>query len=95
MNAKIRNFLINGAVAIALFILISNIPAKAPITPLGMKLLGIVAGAIYGWCFIGPVIPSLAAVIIFGSIMKYSAVFCVLFYLVIMIIGYPTLSYFN
>lgn len=39
------------------------IPAVGPVTPYGMKILGVFVGLIYGWTFIGMLAPSLAGVI--------------------------------
>lgn len=68
MNKKTRNLIINAIVCIALYLVISNLPCKEPLTPLGLKVLAIVVAAVYGWCTIDMVVPSIAAVIVFGMV---------------------------
>jgi sodium-dependent dicarboxylate transporter 2/3/5 len=88
--------MIHSLAAVVIFLLVSNLPPIKPVTVLGMKLLGIIAGAMYGWCSIGPVIPSLAAVVVFGFIgyMPLTDVLMGLFgnYIVVIIIGLMLLS---
>ena len=42
------------------------LPAPAPLTPMGMPLLGVFFGAIYGWSFIGILWPSILAILQMG-----------------------------
>ena len=55
----IRNY-INIAIIFGVMILFHFIPAPAPITPLGMQIIGIFLGLIYGWSTCGMLWPSLA-----------------------------------
>jgi sodium-dependent dicarboxylate transporter 2/3/5 len=66
MSKKNTLLLINGVIAILIYIIISGIPAPEPITPVGMNILGIIIGLIYGLITIDPVIPSIIAVILVG-----------------------------
>lgn len=68
MNKKTRNLILHCIVCIALYLIISNIPCSAPLTPTGVKILAIVVSAVYGWCTIDSVVPSIAAVIMFGLV---------------------------
>jgi len=68
MNKKTRNLIINGLICVALYLVISNLPVSDPLTPTGLKVLAIVVAAIYGWCTIDSVVPSIAAVIVYGLI---------------------------
>lgn len=47
-------------------VLFGLIPPPAPITPVGMSMLGIMLGLIYLWTFVDMVWPSFAAVVMFG-----------------------------
>jgi len=52
---------------IAIFLIITFgvgfLPPFAQITPLGMKVLGVFLGIIYGWCFIALDWPSMVALL--------------------------------
>ena len=52
---------------IAIFLIITFgvgfLPPFAEITPLGMRVLGVFLGVIYGWCFIALDWPSLVALV--------------------------------
>ena len=50
---KKYNLLFHAAIMIAFMLIIGNLPAPAPITPLGMRLLGIFVGVLYGWTTCG------------------------------------------
>ncbi len=50
---KKYNLLFHAAIMVALMLVIGNLPAPAPITSLGMRLLGIFAGVLYGWTTCG------------------------------------------
>ncbi|MED9781286.1 MAG: SLC13 family permease [Peptococcaceae bacterium] len=62
-NAK---YYINSAIAVAIMFLGRFIPAPDPITPLGMTVLGIFVGAIYAWCTVDLLWPSMIALVLFG-----------------------------
>ena len=49
---KNRKSYINIAIMFALMLGVGYLPPIAQITPLGMKVLGVFLGLIYGWCFI-------------------------------------------
>lgn len=68
MEKNNRKLIINCIICVALYLVISNLPAQAPLTPTGLKVLAIVVAAIYGWCSIDMVVPSIAAVIVFGLV---------------------------
>ncbi len=68
MNKKTRSLIIHIIVCIALYVVISSLPCNEPLTPLGLKVLAIVVSAVYGWCTIDMVVPSIAAVIAFGMV---------------------------
>lgn len=68
MNKKTRNLIINAVVCVLIYVIISNLPCKDPLTPTGLKVLGIVVAAVYGWCTIDSVVPSIAAVIAYGLV---------------------------
>ena len=61
----IRNY-INIAIIFGVMILFHFIPAPAPITPLGMQIIGIFIGLIYGWSTCGMLWPSLAGILMLG-----------------------------
>jgi len=66
VHKKSRNLIINGIIAILIYVVISNLTPPDPITPVGMKIVGIVLGMIYGLITIDAVIPSIAALILMG-----------------------------
>lgn len=59
---------IHAVVVLMIMIIIGNLPATAPITPLGMKILGVFAGMIYGWSTIGLIFPSLLGLTMFAVV---------------------------
>ncbi len=61
----VRNY-INIAIIFGVMILFHFIPAPAPITPLGMQIIGIFLGLIYGWSTCGMLWPSLAGILMLG-----------------------------
>ena len=61
----IRNY-INIVIIFGVMILFHFIPAPAPITPLGMQIIGIFLGLIYGWATCGMLWPSLAGILMLG-----------------------------
>ncbi len=64
-NARTK-FYIHCAIMFALMFIVSKLPPFGDITPLGMQVLGIFAGVIYAWCFLGFLWPSLLAMILLG-----------------------------
>ena len=73
MNKKNLSFIIKCAIGVALYLIISHLPAVAPITVVGMELLGIVVCLIWGLLTIDSVLPSIFALILLGFT-HYSAV---------------------
>ena len=57
---------IHTIIAIAIMVLFRFIPAPAPMTQLGITVVGIFLGAIYGWCTTNMIWPSILALILFG-----------------------------
>jgi sodium-dependent dicarboxylate transporter 2/3/5 len=93
MSKKNILTIIHGVIAFLIYIIISRIPAPLPVTPVGMNILGIIIGLIYGLITIDPVIPSIFAVILVGfsgytgvipAIMRASGNFVVLICLSLM-----------
>lgn len=64
MHKDNKKFIIHYVISIIIYIIFLLIPPAAPITELGMNLMGIVVMMIYGLIFIGPVVPSLTAIIL-------------------------------
>ena len=56
-------YIIHSAIFVALTFLIGFLPPFGGITPLGMKVLGVFVGVIYGWIFVGFIWPSLLGMI--------------------------------
>ena len=65
----IKNFVIYVAVMIT----IGMLPAPEPITPLGMRIIGIMTGTIWAWCTLDMIWPSFIALILVG-VAGYSSV---------------------
>lgn len=61
----IRNY-INIAIIFGVMIIAHFIPAPAPMTPLGVQVIGIFVGMIYGWMTCGMIWPSLAGILMLG-----------------------------
>ena len=59
--SKTATWYINCAVSLALMIFVRFIPAPEPMTQLGMTVVGIFIGAIYGWCTTNMIWPSIFA----------------------------------
>lgn len=67
MNKKTRNMIVNGVIALAIYLIVSNIPPVEPLTNTGIQVLGIILGLIYGLITMEPAIPSIAALILLGT----------------------------
>lgn len=61
-----RGYYIKCMIGIAFLFGFGYLPAAAPITPVGMKILGIFIGAIYLWSVAGVVWPALLAIVAYG-----------------------------
>lgn len=59
-------YYIHCAIMFVLAFVIASLPPFAGITPLGMQVLGIFAAAVYGWCMLGLLWPSLLIMILLG-----------------------------
>lgn len=63
---KDLKYYLNSAIAICIMIFFRFIPAPEPITTLGMTVIGIFLGAIYAWCTVDLIWPSMIALIMYG-----------------------------
>jgi sodium-dependent dicarboxylate transporter 2/3/5 len=63
---KGTKYLVNAAITILIMVFFGFISPPEPITADGMKVLGILIGAIYGWTTVGGVWPSLLALVLLG-----------------------------
>lgn len=59
-------YLINSVIGVSLMLFFKFIPAPAPITPIGMEVLGIFFGVIYLWTTCDSIWPSLVGVSLLG-----------------------------
>ncbi len=57
---------VNSAITIAIMFLFRFLPAPAPLTPMGMGVLGAFIGVIYGWITIGMFWPSILGLVSIG-----------------------------
>lgn len=64
--SKDLKWYLNSVISLSLMIFVRFIPAPEPMTPLGMTVVGIFIGAIYGWCTTNMIWPSIMALIFFG-----------------------------
>lgn len=66
---KKRNiaYYINSAIVVALMVGVGMLPPFAQITPLGMQILGIFIGVLYGWCTVSLIWPGLLGIIAIGA----------------------------
>ncbi len=62
---KMRSYL-DIVLVVAPMIIAHFIPAPAPLTPLGVQILGIFIGLIYGWIACGMIWPSLVGIVMLG-----------------------------
>ena len=68
MHKKTRNLLIHGVISLAIYFIIANLPPVGSVTEMGMKILGLTLGLIYGLITIeNRAIPSIAALILIGT----------------------------
>ena len=69
MSAVSNNYLksyIHAAMCIGLMVGIGLLPTFGQVTPVGMKVLGIFVGMMYGWIFCGYIWPSLLGMVLYG-----------------------------
>lgn len=59
-------YYLNSAITLAIMLGFQFIPAIDPITPLGMQILGLFLGLVYGWTTVGLVWPSLLGLVLLG-----------------------------
>lgn len=57
---------LHACIIVGIMILAHFIPAPAPITPLGIQIIGIFIGMIWGWCTCGMLWPSIIGIIMLG-----------------------------
>lgn len=62
-SSDTTKFYIKTAIFFALIFGIGLLPAPAPLTPYGMKAIGIFVGLIFGWCTIGMIWPSIVGIL--------------------------------
>ena len=60
--------LLHYLITVSMMLIIGSIPPAAPITALGMKIVGIFAGMVYGWSTIGLIFPSLLGLSLFAVV---------------------------
>lgn len=63
LNRKNTAYTINSVICVLIMLLFGMIPAPAPMTQLGMKVIGIFIGMIYGWITVGTHWPSLLGIV--------------------------------
>ena len=59
-------YYVHSAITIALFVFTGFLPPFGDITPLGMKVLGVFLGMLYGWLTVGFAWPSLLGLFFLG-----------------------------
>lgn len=57
------NYYIHSLITLLIMFGFGYLPAAAPLTPLGMNLIGIFLGLLYGWIFVDIVWPSMAGLL--------------------------------
>lgn len=60
--------LLHYLITLAIMLIIGSIPPAAPITALGMKVVGVFAGMVYGWSTTGLIFPSLLGLSVYAVI---------------------------
>ncbi len=63
VKKKNMMYYINSIVTLVIIFCFGQLPAVAPLTPLGMNLIGIFLGLLYGWIFVDIVWPSMAGLL--------------------------------
>lgn len=74
MPKDTKKLIIHGSISLAIYLIVSNVPAQAPLTDIGIQVLGIMLGLIYGLCTLEPAIPAIGSLILFG-LTGYTTVF--------------------
>ena len=66
-NAK-RNYLtyVHAIIMFVIMFGVGTLPTFGQVTPLGMKILGVFLGTMYGWIFIDLLWPSLIGLVVLG-----------------------------
>ena len=59
-------YYVNSLICVAIMLCFRFLPAAAPITPVGMNILGIFIGMIYGWLTVGMAWPSILGIVALG-----------------------------
>ena len=65
-SPKNAAYYINSVITVVLKVGIGFLPAPDPMTPMGMKVLGIFIGALYGWTTVNTVWPSILVLTLLG-----------------------------
>lgn len=65
-STKNTGYYINSLITVVLIFCFGFLPPIDPITPIGMKILGILLGLLYGWTFVGLLWPSLLGTLAIG-----------------------------
>ena len=66
-TAKMKpSYYINSLISVSIMVFFRFLPAPDPITPYGMALFGIFLGAIWGWCTVSMIWPTLVALTLLG-----------------------------
>lgn len=74
MNKDKRIYFLNSLIAVGLMLGIKYIPAPEPLTALGMEIIGIFVGMLYGWLIVGELVwPSILGLVLLG-LSDYSTV---------------------
>ena len=63
VKKKNTMYYINSIITLVIIFGFGQLPAAAPLTPLGMNLIGIFLGLLYGWIFVDIVWPSMAGLL--------------------------------
>ena len=56
-------YLVHSLICLAIMFGFGQLPPMEPLTPLGMNLIGIFLGVLYGWIFIDIIWPSIAGLL--------------------------------
>ncbi len=68
MKSKNTKFYGSLVIMLALYLIISNLPVAAPLTEMGLKNLALLVACVWGWCTLGPILPSFIGFIGMGFI---------------------------